>query len=53
MNTHFNWIKSYLAPGLFLAGTSLVLGQWQKQTFELKEGWNAIYTHVDLSLIHI
>ena len=49
MNTHFNWIKSYLAPGLFLAGTSLVPGQWQKQTFELKEGWNAIYTHVDAS----
>ena len=49
MNTHFNWIKSYLATGLFLVGTSLVPGQWQQQTFELKEGWNAIYTHVDPS----
>ncbi|MBT7910935.1 MAG: hypothetical protein HN607_10425 [Verrucomicrobia bacterium] len=33
--------------GLLTVGSPWCLGQWQTQTFALKQGWNAIYTHVD------
>lgn len=33
--------------GLLTVGSPWCLGQWQTQTFALKQGWNAVYTHVD------
>jgi hypothetical protein len=37
-----------LAVCSFLSGPS-AMGQWVTQSFELKAGWNAVYTHVDSS----
>ena len=32
---------------LIFISVPTVLGQWKTQAFNLKPGWNAIYTHVD------
>ena len=37
----------FCLSGLLAVSSPDALGQWQTQTFELKQGWNAIYTHVD------
>ena len=33
----------------YFLGAAQIQAQWLTQTFELKAGWNAIFTHVDLS----
>ncbi len=42
-------VKSSLALLAFVISTLTASAQWRTQTFLLQEGWNAIFTHVDVS----